>query len=404
MLRSFRKRRLSFAAPLLLALAPLAKAVALPGCVIAPLYSWSRRPGQLRQTLRFAAPYLAAGVAAGVLTTAMTLSELSSRQSVSPLFAVASMLRYLGAALLPFNLNPIHPTGEIPAMAIGCGLITLLFFGIMYRYSSLPRRFLAAFGIIYILMLSPVLSSGAFTNADYADRYNFIPSAVLWLLGGILFQRLGERVPAKFTKIVYLYIGCGALASFCYVPVYCDSAALFSSAAAVDKPNLKAAEGLMLVGFNRDNPELLELAAAALARQSGDPAVVNMELAARAKAAHLREQYSTTLSLLHFLEVDPLPPLYSGEIYYPFLFSAAVDAALRTENLPLAVKLLEKQQRLQLGTPFDLHFNAGLLALLQHDKIRAAAEWRKALELRPDDLKLKANLDAVSRPENQRSR
>ncbi|MGE4564898.1 MAG: hypothetical protein AB7F32_08505 [Victivallaceae bacterium] len=397
MLRSFRKRRPSFAAPLLLALAPLAKAVALPGAVIAPLYSWNRRPGRLRQNLFFAAPYLVAGAAAGILITSVTFTELTSRQSVSPLSCLTLFLRYLGAAVLPFDLNPIHPAGETPVAAMAAGVITLLLFGLMFNYSGMPRRLLYSFAAIYLAMLAPVLGSGAFTNADYADRYNFIPSAVLWIFGGVLFQRLGGKVPLRLSKVIYLYIGCGALASFCYVPVYCDSAALFSSAAAVDKPNLKAAEGLMLVGFNRENPELLTFAAAAFDRQSGNFTARNMATAARAKAAHLRENFTATLDMLNFLEEEPLPPLYSAEIYYPALFSAAVDAALRTGNVPRAVKLLKKQQQLQLGNRFDLHFNAGLLALLEHDKPRAAAEWQKALELRPDDLKLKTNLDAVSR-------
>lgn len=397
MLRSFRKRRPRFAAPCLLALAPLAKAVALPGVVIAPLYSWSRRPARLRQNLFFAAPYLFAGAAAGILITSVTFTELATRKSLSPLSCLTLLFRYLGAAMLPFDLNPIHPAGETPVIAVAAGVITLLLFGLMYKYSGMPRRLLFAFVAVYLAMLAPVLSSGVFTNADYADRYNFIPSAVLWLLGGVLFQRLGQKVPARLTKVVYLYIGCGAIASLCYVPVYCDSAALFSSAAAVDQPNLKAAEGLMLVGFNRDNPELLTFAAAAFDKHPADPVALAMATAARAKAAHLRENLPETLTLLNFLEAEPLPRLYSQEIYYPALFSAAVDAALRTGNVPHAVKLLKKQQHLQLGTPFEVHFNAGLLALLQHDKPRAAAEWRKALELRPDDRKLQTNLDAVSR-------
>ena len=144
-------------------------ALPLPG--VMALYAWCRFPGEWGKLFRLLWPVGAAGIAGGALVSAMTFSELSGSHA-SGIADAANLLRYFGAAVWPFSLNPIHPRLTLPEMLpellwAAAVLAAVIWAG---RKSRVPNRFQMAFAAGFVFLALPLLSSGALTNSNYADR------------------------------------------------------------------------------------------------------------------------------------------------------------------------------------------------------------------------------------------
>lgn len=107
-MRDCRRERAGWAAPVLMLIAFLFKPWVLPLPGVMCFYAWSRHPGEYRKLLKLLWPVMAAGCAGALLVMGMTFRDLSvSGGGGAPDFRY--VLRYFGAAVWPFSLNPIHP-------------------------------------------------------------------------------------------------------------------------------------------------------------------------------------------------------------------------------------------------------------------------------------------------------
>ena len=114
-LRDCRREKAGAGTVLLMFAAFLFKPSALPLPGVMALYAWCRFPGEWGKLFRLLWPVGAAGIAGGVLVSAMTFSELSGSHA-SGIADAANLLRYFGGAVWPFSLNPIHPRLTLPEM------------------------------------------------------------------------------------------------------------------------------------------------------------------------------------------------------------------------------------------------------------------------------------------------
>ncbi len=376
----------------------------LPG--VMTVYAFCRRPRAWRRNLKtLLLPVLAGGLAA-LISVGMTFRELAGNGVFRPAVAAGNFFRYLAAALWPGQLNPVHPrfdwSAVWPEVAAGI-LLALILVAVAWKL-RVRRLTVIGFALVYGGLYLPLATGGGFTNTDYADRYGFLLAAVFWLFAGVLAEtymrrRLRENGIPRVWLIAATALAAGYWVGIArYAPLFGDSAALFRAAVSVPQPNLKAMEGLGLTGWNRQDPALLELAAAKMLDSSrpSDPACRNTGLIFAGLAAGLRHDSETALNfLLPLLESGRGGALYNGETFLPASCSVAVEALLRLRERDRACRLLEIQLRRRWGNPAELYFASGLLGRLTGDDARAFREWSEALKLRPDDERIRYNLQVL---------
>ena len=345
-LRDCRREKAGAGTVLLMFAAFLFKPSALPLPGVMALYAWCRFPGEWGKLFRLLWPVGAAGIAGGALVSAMTFSELSGSHA-SGIADAANLLRYFGAAVWPFSLNPIHPRLTLPEM------------------------------------LPELLSAAVWCWIGVAGRglFRCLPRISAWTAGILLAGYL--------------------LTDWFYLETFSDTRLLFGRAAAVENPAQRALEGLGEVAINRQLPELLyetgELFNRASSRQE-PPRDAQFRNTAVLLAAHARlmaGMAATAEELAGVLRSNGRDAFVAPEIFLPPAYSLAAGKLAAVGKAPEAAALLEKQVADGSGVEFQLHFAAGLAGYFSGDRERAAREWRRVLELKPRDGQTRRNLELV---------
>lgn len=401
-LRDCRREKAGAGTVLLMFAAFLFKPSALPLPGVMALYAWCRFPGEWGKLFRLLWPVGAAGIAGGALVSAMTFSELSGSHA-SGIADAANLLRYFGAAVWPFSLNPIHPRLTLPEMLpellwAAAVLAAVIWAG---RKSRVPNRFQMAFAAGFVFLALPLLSSGALTNSNYAERYNFLLSAAVWCWIGVAGRGLFRRLPRVSAWAAGILLAGYLLTDWFYLETFSDTRLLFGRAAAVENPAQRALEGLGEVAINRQLPELLyetgELFNRASSRQE-PPRDAQFRNTAVLLAAHARlmaGMAATAEELAGVLRSNGRDAFVAPEIFLPPAYSLAAGKLAAVGKAPEAAALLEKQVADGSGVEFQLHFAAGLAGYFSGDRERAAREWRRVLELKPRDGQTRRNLELV---------
>ena len=398
-MRDCRRERAGWAAPALMLIAFLFKPWVLPLPGVMCLYAWSRRPGEFRGLLKLLWPVAAAGIAGALLVAGMTFRDLSaSAGDGGPDFL--NVLRYLGAAVWPISLNPIHARLEygavLPELLWGAAVAAALWYA--GGCSRKRLRISGLFSLAFLGTALPVLTSGGFTNADYCDRYNFLLSAVVWCWIGVAGRGWFRRFPRVWSWAAGMLLAGCLLTDAVYLETFSDTRLLFGRAAAADRPVPKALEGLALVAVNRSDPELLHQAGMLFReRQAGEPEKRRRHYADMGDlltllARTMAGESAAGRELAVYLTADTPRDYYTPEAFVPVAYSLAAGQLIRDGNAAEAAALLELQLERRAGSAYQLHFSSGLAGFLKKDFARACREWRAALELRPGDAKLLENL------------
>ena len=404
-MRGCRRNRVSYGAALLAFIAVFFKpwVLPLPGVMI--LYAWMLFPRDFRKILRLTGFPVLAGIAGAAAVYAMTFHELSGTRGIM-LTDLAGLLRYTGAAFVPFSLNPLYPVAGFSEM-----LPELIRGGIVL--AALWTAGFAAFGRTYGLRLSlafsaaltgvalPVLSSGNFTNTNYADRYGFLISAVLWSWAGVAGMRFFRRFP-RASVLTALVLATGyLLVGAVYSETFSDTTLLFARAVAEEDCPAKAIDGLALAGLNRNRPELVELGGALFLerapRQTG-PKRGNYETTGTLLvllAPSMRETPGAKEKLGTLLEWIDSSRVYSPSAFLARAYALAVDARAMRGDRDGAVRLLKRQLDQKAGEAYSLAFASGLYGYLTGNKEMAVTGWKQALLAKPGDERAKRNLLAA---------
>ncbi|MDD3118965.1 MAG: hypothetical protein PHQ27_07295 [Victivallales bacterium] len=185
---------------------------------------------------------------------------------------------YPVTTLLPWDVNPFHPNvyvtaGTVILIGLTCAGALLL---LLLSLPQVRRRDWDFIGFrllpllaVYVAVLLPVIKLTRFNEADYCDRYNYLPAAVLWLMLGLWYQTWRQSRPNapasrdNQERQVFYYGLAGGYAllllafTWLHLPDWSDAAALFRAGLRVPLPTHRAMLGLAAVGMNRDNPEIM---------------------------------------------------------------------------------------------------------------------------------------------------
>lgn len=402
-MRSCRTGRPSTGATLLTFIGIFFKSWVLPLPGVMAIYAWMRFPRDGRKILRLSILPVMAGILGAVVVGIMTFSELSGSRTPGAA-DIAGILRYTGAAFIPLKLNPLYPVSGfsdlLPELLWGVVVLAALWAaGIGSFGRTRGVRLSLAFSAMLAGVALPVLTSGSFTNTNYADRYGFLISAVLWCWAGVAGSRVFRRFP-KQSAIAAALLAAGYLLTVTvYSETFSDSALLFARAAAEENAPTKAIDGLALTGLNRGNAELVALGGSLyLERAPQQPGAKRM----------VYETNGTLLSLLAMAmrneseAREKLGPLLeridAGLVYSPTSFLAraygiAVENRIIGGDRSGAIRLLERQLEQKAGGAYELGFAIGLHGLLTGNKARATAGWKQALEANPNDERARKNLE-----------
>lgn len=430
-MRACKKQKFSFASPLLLLLSLGAKpaAVALPIVMLIYACCYHRK----YKAIKWAIPSFA--------TLILYLSWFFYVQSTqAPIQASFNFLQkfwivphnimwYFSSALIPFQLNPIYPRlgpldiSYLP-LFVGFFLLIALLFVTLITTNRLSLKLKIYLSIALFLswgaLFAPISGLLTIGAIDYADRYNYLPSLVIWLMIAIFFggqlqkkwikyDKLQKFIPLAFLLVLFSYWHL----TWSYMPVWSNCENLFFRSVQWQYPNIKAIDILGTVAITDDNPQLLAIASEKYLTiaNAGNKLSLYPEQIHRANwqnAGLFLGAYSQFLqgnlkaSFPVFLELEKRVrrkklSFYEKNGYIQKFWMALASCYLEYKQPKKALICLQNQLFVLKSDSSDALFNKGLAAFIKKDFASAKKHWEAANKLRPDDEKIIYNINIVKK-------
>ena len=183
-----------------------------------------------------------------------TLGTLHSSAIGAPrqiAIAIRNVAWYSLKTFVPGLPSPIHPRVSFDRMEIlwivlfYCGLGLAAY--TLRRFSKRGFRILLLFYAAFAISLVPVVGLVPFGFIDYADRYSYIPSAILWIMTACLASTIPtppKRTLRVLTVGAALYAAGLLTATSLYEPAWRSVYSLHKRACAIPRPNEMALEFL----------------------------------------------------------------------------------------------------------------------------------------------------------------
>ncbi|MFA6717147.1 MAG: hypothetical protein WCS27_17345, partial [Victivallaceae bacterium] len=276
-LAACQKKKFSVMSPVFLLLSLGAKPAAIGLVIVMLAYTFRHKRGW--REIKFLVPNIA--VTALYLVIFSHIQKFGSSASSSigilqKLWVVThNLMWYLCSGFVPFQLNPVYPKVSPPSLSylpLACGFILLSLFlciavSMVKRFSlKLKIWFVVAMGLCWGAIFAPVSGIFKIGSTDYCDRYNYLLSAIPWVMLAILLRQTREKwtkdhilrrlFPAGFAFILCFYW----YMNWSYMPVWSNCEILFFRATQSEYPNPKAIENMGLAGIDKNNLKLIELA------------------------------------------------------------------------------------------------------------------------------------------------
>jgi len=186
-------------------------AVTLPILLLAIDAFRGRLPGQWKRALLEKLPLVAISIIFGLLTISIQAAVSGGLVDTTTytqwqrfVFALYAVLQYCIKLVLPLHLSAYYPypndltPSNIPGMMFagaGCVVVVVAALLVLWRRSPRHGMTLAVFGVaFYLITASLVLQVVSVGGASIADRYTYVPYLGLFLVIGVLFERLSEIV------------------------------------------------------------------------------------------------------------------------------------------------------------------------------------------------------------------
>ena len=338
--------------------------------------------------------------ARSVLTgTGKNLSEGGIRL----MLAIRNYCVYFLKTIYPAEVNPLYPYIELNWKDYALvGLCLAVLTGLFFRYRRkvvfdvLPMLFCAG------LVLAPVSGVMIFSNADFADRYSYIPS--IFFLAAIFF--LLPPIPEKFRKWAFCYPAVLLICTWSYLPCWNGDEALLERASSVPSSNFrgtaqyaillaeqgKAAEGLQAFeNCGKNDPRTIQYKDYLQSLQQMLQLMIRYQ--AGESPGKLYPEFSALLTpeytRLHLQQLS-----YTALI--PFQ-TAHADCALKAGKPEKAAEIYESLARAYPEEPFTAPFYMGVAKMLRRDAAGAVGCFERALAASPHDEPTKLNLENARR-------
>lgn len=306
---------------------------------------------------------------------------------------------YITNSVLPLDACPVYPRAAGPDQAFLMGSIVLLLLLIWgWRQYGLARWFrrYMVWMAVWAAFFFPSCGWRVFSNTDYADRYNYLPSLIflycLALMGrdAMAKSRMRVRSLTVWIGVVAVLFG---LRTWKQIPVWESTETLFKSAVlSFEMPNPKAVEGLGRLGMAASRPDLLELAgqhflrlaAASMANPLPDAHKPvkhwqNMGAFYMGLAAYTDRRYPGAQAWWQELAETEAPGMYYPDLYLPVLYGGYADICLRAGMHPAAQAALLEQMKYLQPEGAAWYRAQGLHKLLSGDEKGALQSLEKAL-------------------------
>ena len=374
-------------------LAFLAKSMAVSFPLALLCLSWHvHRRVDLRRWLRECWPYAVLLALMLPVTFGAQRAEHGVREGWQPIRQVVvaywNVYRYVLKTLLPTGLNPIYPMTTLDrALAVRLAFCTAGTVAAVVVLWRRQKRMLLTTVLpgcaAYLCILGPVSGIIPLGGIDFADRYSYLPSLPLFLLGGVLIQagvrRLGATRPAQAVALLSVCLG---LTTHWSCLVWRDIDAVFGTACAVAKPNIVAIGGWgnCLIRNGRYT-DALQLAEAGIVRGSRSPKLRFL----RARALDKLGEKEEALALY-----EKLVPHCDGADFLAGIADCYRDLGLRAKAEHYYSAVLEKEP-----ANYYAFLHRGVMRFEQHHFRGAEADLRAAADLQPDKPEALLNLAQV---------
>lgn len=398
-LTSLRKKRQSLywfsLAAMLAALGSKPSAVALPAVLVALDF-------HLRGKIRLK-PVLPHIMLAGLFLCGGLLRDTANnfaQGGFRPLVGIRNYCTYFLKTFYPSELYPLYPFITLTWVdwtLIAACVGALAWFWLNRRKQTvrdiLPMLFAAG------AVLAPVSGVMIFSNADFADRYSYIPS-VFFLAAVMLIL---PAPPDKFRKWVWLWPALLLVRTWLYLPNWNGDDAMLSASCAAPNYNFYAAGLYACELVKQDNARDGRTVFRDCGR--GDPrtrrSMKHLEIMDRMLALMERYQAGKRAELLPeftaILNPDAnrkrLQDLHYGCLI-PFM-TAFADCALAAGHPAMAGRIYEGLADAYPGERFTAPFYRGVAMMLRRDHAAAVRCFQAAVEASPSDEAARRNLEAA---------
>ena len=404
--------RFSIASAVTMVLALLCKpiAVAIPGILFLLEIRHLRR-FDWKAALRSVILPVALAVLYLIASTALLgrVSRQAAEGGVDLLLVGRNLLAYFVKTFVPWGVMPIHPdfvATDLAVMAIFLGLAlagTAAALGRKYRRDLVDFDILPLLGAGFLPLL-PVLGFVPFSNADFADRYSYLPS--VFFLGALFlcFDRLRLRRFRWYRPAVLIAAGLLAVHTLSILPVWRDDRALLERCCSVPEANFRAAVAWAGRLLEEERPaeaaEALRTAGKASRRAQAQLNTEAMKLYAAFLEAVTRFQAGDPQAeaALRAVAESPDRPLLR-QLYYRsgiMLWTALAQCQLAGGRPAEAAASFRALAADYADDRFLPHFYRGVAAMLERDPKTAQAEFLEALVVRPDDQQTMLNYQAAA--------
>lgn len=323
----------------------------------------------------------------------------------SLMLVLRNYLMFAGKILFPLNLYPVYPY-FYPNMftIIVIIAIWLLLIGIFvllwFKQNRLLCYKLLPFILSFLIILSPTIGFIPFSNADFADRYSYIPSIFLLIptlnLLRISNLRYHTSVSILLSGVYIIYLISFTLI---YSQFWQNSRTVMEASCDAEKPNFRAAyiqalnklakedpqEALALIeraGFSKLQEKNQKAAAIPIKYFLHGLAMLRYGNKDQAKLNLIQAAESSGIKNIKVLKYDALI----------ILFSELASLELQAGQPQLAAIHFEKIKKYYPEEPFQGFFYDGVAAMLRRDYLLAVQNFESALKINPNDERCRNNL------------
>lgn len=322
---------------------------------------------------------------------------------------------YLWMTFFPVDLCPIYPKIIVDGVFLTGVLFLWLILGIfpIFLEKRVKKRFfwgVCAVFITYLIILAPISGLVSIGAMHHADRYSYLPSAVVWLGLAVGTRRfwalihIDKRLASFYRPFIiagfatYILFLCGT--TMLYLPSWSDDFIFLKSAVERPKANGVALWRLAQLYLDKSDYERAYELANRLSdeRFPADDKPYHEIRSAYLKAMILAKtgRHAAAVELFHQILSNPSSQVFAIGTTNANLLSELAKCHLSLGEKSDAVWLYRQLADSFGNDTYEYYFYNGLAAFIQEDYKEALDSFEQAVKLKPED-ELAARNAALSR-------
>ncbi len=370
--------------------------------------------------LKAVMPYCILSISYGVIVRDMIknsgVSVLQERRPVllTATHVIYNYLRFAGKTFCPSGLLPLYPfiifSRELVILTFaGAAAAVALLAAVWQRSRELFLYDILPMVLCFGGILLPVSGIIFFSNADFADRYSYIPSIFLWGAAGLVLDKVKWRKFRFSMPAAALYLAALTVSLVLYMPVWKNNNTLLTACTAVEKPNFAAIIYLSSLQFAENEPDMAmetvkKFSLDACRHQSFKQLISYYNTLSGVISRYMRGNRTVLPELRTLTAPELLEPILARNFLEPVNMALKVlaMAEIREGNIPAAAEAYRRVSRCNAEDDrFTAEFFRGVAAMLEEKPAVAVSHFQRALQLNPGDENTIRNLEMAYRKEKE---